>query len=164
MTSVSLLGANDPAMARAAIWRLVLFLPSIPEDGEDSTSIQLPPAFEDEDLDVLTFSSDRDGASKQNIKVEIDSEGNVTLTPDDNWNGAEDITFYADDGTGTSPTGGDMEHPETTALASYFILNVSSVNDSGQRLYSVDLPVPFIALQGEKYWLVTQAVFEDLPK
>lgn len=68
------------------------------EDGSDSTSIQLAPGFEDEDLDVLTYSSNRDGGLKQNIKVEIDADGNVTFTPDENWNGAEDITFYADDG------------------------------------------------------------------
>jgi len=74
------------------------------------------------------------------------------------------IYFYADDGTGTAPTGGGMEHPETTALASYFISGVSGVNDSGQRFYSVDLPTPFTALLGEKYWLVAQAVFPALPK
>ena len=72
--------------------------------------------------------------------------------------------FYADDGTGNAPTGKGMENPESTALASYFIQDVSSVNDSGQRFYSVDLPTSFIALQGEKYWLVVQAVFEILPK
>jgi hypothetical protein len=68
------------------------------EDGLDSTTIQLAPAFDDEDLDVLTFSSDRDNNFKQNITVEIDDTGNVTLTPDADWNGVEDITFYADDG------------------------------------------------------------------
>lgn len=74
------------------------------------------------------------------------------------------IFFYADDGTGNAPTGKGMENPESTALAAYFIQGVSSVNDSGQRFYSVDLSTPFFALQGEKYWLVVQAVFEALPK
>lgn len=74
------------------------------------------------------------------------------------------IYFYADDGTGNAPTGGGMEHPESTALASYFIHDVSGVNDSGHRFYSVDLPTPFLAVEGEKYWLVVQAVFEILPK
>jgi len=74
------------------------------------------------------------------------------------------IHFYADDGTGNAPTGGGMENPESTALKSYFIQNVSGINDSGQRLYSVDLSTPFDALKGEKYWLVVQAVFEVLPK
>lgn len=71
---------------------------NINEDESDSTSIQLAPAFEDEDLDVVTFSSDKDGASKEHIAVVIDEDGNVTFTPDTNWNGAEDITFYCDDG------------------------------------------------------------------
>jgi hypothetical protein len=70
---------------------------NILEDDSDSTTIQLGAAFEDEDLDVLTFSSNKDGNDKENIKVEIDTEGNVTFTPDNNWNGAEDITFYAED-------------------------------------------------------------------
>ncbi len=74
------------------------------------------------------------------------------------------IYFYADDGTGNAPTGGGMDNPESTALASYFMQGVSGVNDSGQRFYSVGLPIPFIAMQGEKYWLVIQAVFESLPK
>jgi hypothetical protein len=69
------------------------------EDSSDSTGIQLVTAFDDEDLDVLTFYSDRDDNNKENIKVEIDESGNVTFTPDDNWNGEEDITFYGDDGT-----------------------------------------------------------------
>jgi len=74
------------------------------------------------------------------------------------------IYFYEDNGTGNTPTGSGMENPESTALKSYFIQDVSGVNDSGQRFYSVDLPTPFIALQGEKYWLVVQAVFEFPPK
>jgi hypothetical protein len=74
---------------------------NILEDDSDSTTIQLATAFEDEDLDVLSFSSNREGNDKENIKVEIDSEGNVTFTPDKNWNGAEDITFYAEDGGAT---------------------------------------------------------------
>ncbi len=72
---------------------------TIPEDTSDSTSIMLGPAFKDEDLDVLTYSSDRDGSNKLHIKVEYDEDSNITLTPDKNWNGEEDITFYADDGS-----------------------------------------------------------------
>lgn len=74
------------------------------------------------------------------------------------------IFFYADDGSGFSPTGGGMDNPETTALATYFIQDVIGVNDSGHRLYSAALPTPFIASKGEKYWIVVQAVFEILPK
>ena len=70
---------------------------SILEDGSDSTSVQLAPKFEDEDLDVLSYNSNRDGLNKHNITVEIDDEGNVTLTPNANWNGIEEITFYAND-------------------------------------------------------------------
>ena len=69
----------------------------VDEDDSDSNTIKLANAFEDEDLDVLAFSSDRDGGNKQHILVEYD-EGNVTFTPDANWNGVEEITFYADDG------------------------------------------------------------------
>ncbi len=86
------------------------------EDDYDSTTIKLGGAFEDEDLDVLTFSSDRDGGLKQHIEVVIDENGNVTLTPDDNWNGAEDITFYADD---------SIAEPTTQTIT----VTVSNVND-----------------------------------
>jgi len=72
------------------------------------------------------------------------------------------IYFYEDNGN--VPTGSGMENPEYTVLKSYFIQDVSGINDSGQRFYSVNLPTPFIALQGEKYWLVVQAVFEFPPK
>jgi flagellar basal body-associated protein FliL len=73
------------------------------EDTSDSTSIWLRPSFEDEDLDVLTYHSNQDGGNKRNISIEIDDEGNVTLTPDNNWNGVEDIIFYANDGLVSSP-------------------------------------------------------------
>jgi flagellar basal body-associated protein FliL len=74
------------------------------EDGSDSSSIWLRPAFEDEDLDVLTYHSDQDGVNKKNITIEIDDEGNVTLTPDPNWNGVENIKFYVNDGKLSSPS------------------------------------------------------------
>lgn len=74
------------------------------------------------------------------------------------------IYFYADDGSGNAPTGGGMDDPETTALASYFLQNISGVNNSGQLFYSVELPNTFLAIKGVKYWLVIQAVFDILPK
>lgn len=74
------------------------------------------------------------------------------------------IYFYADDGSGNAPTGGGMEEPETTAIASYFLQNISGVNNSDQLFYSVELPNTFLAIKGVKYWLVIQAVFDILPK
>jgi hypothetical protein len=107
---------------------------NIVEDNSDSTTIQLAPAFEDEDLDVLTYFSDRDGDDKQNIKVEIDENGNVTFTPDDNWNGEEDITFYGDDGV-AEPVGQSVK------------VTVEAVNDP-----------PFVANP-----MVDFSMYEDLP-
>jgi hypothetical protein len=89
---------------------------SISEDGIDSTSIQLASVFEDEDFDDITFTSDRDGVNKQNINVQITLDGNVTLTPDANWNGQEDITFYANDGKADS-------------LGETVTVTITSVND-----------------------------------
>jgi hypothetical protein len=77
---------------------------SIPEDSPGSMSIRLADHFEDDDLDELTFYSNRDGENKGNITVAIDDVGNVTLTPDADWNGEEEIAFYSNDGIEDSPS------------------------------------------------------------
>ncbi len=74
------------------------------EDMDDDTTIDLEHVFTDEDIDDMTFSSDKDGGFKDHIDVDIGIDGKVTLTPDSDWNGVEDITFYADDGRVTTPT------------------------------------------------------------
>ncbi|MCK5558989.1 MAG: tandem-95 repeat protein [Thermoplasmata archaeon] len=74
------------------------------EDMSDSTTINLEHVFMDDDSDDMTFSSDKDGTNKEHIDVTINLDGQVTLTPDADWNGVEDITFYADDGIVTTPT------------------------------------------------------------
>jgi hypothetical protein len=76
---------------------------SILEDMTDTTSIDLDLVFDDEDLDDLTFTHDKEGSFKEHITVSIDTENDVTLTPDDDWNGVENITFYADDGRSPAP-------------------------------------------------------------
>jgi hypothetical protein len=76
---------------------------NILEDGSDSTTIDLDDVFLDDDMDDLVFTSDKEGSFKEHITVAIDIENKVTLTPDDDWNGVENITFFADDGRSASP-------------------------------------------------------------
>jgi hypothetical protein len=76
---------------------------NILEDTIDTTSIDLDLVFDDEDLDELTFSHDKEGSAKEHITVTVDMDNDVTLTPDDDWNGIENITFYADDGRSAGP-------------------------------------------------------------
>jgi hypothetical protein len=68
------------------------------EDTSDTGTIWLRPAFDDKDLDPLTYHSNQDGENKKNFTIEIDDEGNVTLTPDPDWNGVDQIDFYVNDG------------------------------------------------------------------
>ena len=77
---------------------------NILEDTSDSTTIDLNDVFLDDDMDDLVFTSDKEGSFKEHITVAIDIENKVTLTPDDDWNGVENITFYADDGRSATPT------------------------------------------------------------
>ena len=76
------------------------------------------------------------------------------------------IYFYADDGTGNAPTGGGMPDPSPTALATYFFPAVSGLplDPNGFYEYHADLPTPFIASGGYKYWIAIQAVFAFPPQ
>jgi len=66
---------------------------SFSEDTVDTT-LDLDNIFEDPEDDPMTYSY----LGNQHITVEIAGDGTVTLTPEENWNGAESITFKADDG------------------------------------------------------------------
>jgi uncharacterized membrane protein len=66
------------------------------EDTVDSDQVDLSDAFWDPDGDDLTWTVD---PTPQHLTVEIDpTTGQVTITPQENWNGNEDITFIASDG------------------------------------------------------------------
>ncbi|UCC94153.1 MAG: VCBS repeat-containing protein [Thermoplasmata archaeon] len=70
--------------------------PFLDEDGEDSEWLDLSQAFEDPDGDVITWSVD---PVPVHITVTIDpTTGIVTLVPEADWNGDEDITFVCSDG------------------------------------------------------------------
>jgi hypothetical protein len=70
--------------------------PEFDEDTVDSDWLNLATAFEDPDGDPITWSVD---PAPLHFVVGIDeATGQVTLTPEENWNGAEEITFYASDG------------------------------------------------------------------
>ena len=76
------------------------------------------------------------------------------------------IYIYADDGSGTQPTGAGMEHPQVTALATYFFSQVTGypLSDNGNYEYNVTLSPPFQATGEVKYWLVVQPVFPYPPQ
>jgi hypothetical protein len=90
------------------------------------------------------------------------------------WNGPPDevdpcdfyIYIYADDGSGTQPTGAGMEHPQVTALATYFFPQLTGypLSPNGNHEYNVTLSPPFQATGGVKYWLVVQPVFPYPPQ
>jgi hypothetical protein len=91
-----------PAMA----WRVIenagpavkqtLTEPMFDEDTVDSEWLDLTDAFWDPDGDPLTWTVN---PVPQNLTVDIDpSTGQVTITPQANWNGYEEVTFIASDG------------------------------------------------------------------
>ena len=90
------------------------------------------------------------------------------------WNGPPDevepcdfyIYIYADDGSGTQPTGAGMEHPQGTALATYFFPQITGLplSPNGNYEYDVTLSPSFQATAGVKYWLVVQPVFPYPPQ
>jgi hypothetical protein len=90
------------------------------------------------------------------------------------WNGPPDevepcdfhIYIYADDGTGTMPTGAGMADPSPTALASYFFPSVTGLplDPNGFYEYNVDLSPAFTAVAGVKYWIAIQADFAYPPQ
>jgi hypothetical protein len=70
--------------------------PMFDEDTVDSEWLDLTDAFWDPDGDPLTWTVK---PTPQHLTVEIDpSTGRVTITPEENWNGVEDLTFVASDG------------------------------------------------------------------
>jgi len=82
------------------------------------------------------------------------------------WNGANypvttefNVIFYADDGTGTMPTGAGLDDPTPTALEVYNFPSVTGTSVGTDRYeYQVTLPTPFSADAGTKYWIAIQWV------
>ncbi|MCU0849885.1 MAG: PKD domain-containing protein [Candidatus Thermoplasmatota archaeon] len=77
------------------------------------------------------------------------------------------IIFYADDGTGNMPTGAGMYDPTSTALAVYFIPDVTGVLCGPYDYwfeYNITLPDPFVVTANTKYWIAIQAVFPWTPQ
>ena len=85
------------------------------------------------------------------------------------WNGVSggypnpcefNVIFYADDGSGTMPTGAGMEDPTSTALAVYNFPTVTGTSYGVDKYeYDVTFDIPFVAEFNEKYWIAVQAVF-----
>jgi hypothetical protein len=70
--------------------------PEIDEDTVDTNWLNLMNAFEDPDGDPIMWTVN---PVPQYIEVAIDNTtGQVTLTPNANWNGRENVTFVASDG------------------------------------------------------------------
>jgi len=69
------------------------------------------------------------------------------------------IYIYADDGTGTMPTGAGMGDPSPTALAAYnFPAVTGTLVGTDRYMYDVTLPESFAATGGVKYWICIQEV------
>jgi hypothetical protein len=70
--------------------------PRLDEDTPDSVWIDLTEAFDDPDGDPLTWSVE---PTPLHLGVEIDPDtGTVTITPEPDWFGTEDLVFWATDG------------------------------------------------------------------
>ena len=71
--------------------------PSFDEDGEDSDWLDLSQAFKDPDGDAITWTVD---PLPVHMTVTIDpATGKVTIVPEADWNGEENITFVCSDGS-----------------------------------------------------------------
>jgi hypothetical protein len=69
------------------------------------------------------------------------------------------VYIYADDGTGTMPTGAGMGDPSSTALAAYnFPAVTGTLVGTNRYMYDVTLPESFAATGGVKYWICVQEV------
>jgi len=70
--------------------------PEMMEDTIDTDWLDLSTAFVDPDGDVLTWSV---GSLNEHLFISIDaSTGKVTIEPDEDWHGEDNITFIASDG------------------------------------------------------------------
>ena len=90
----------------ATAWRVIqnaapivkkqLPMPEVDEDTTDDRWLDLSSAFEDPDGDPLAWSL---GTLLQHLQVSIDpATGRVTIVPEADWNGRENVTFVASDG------------------------------------------------------------------
>jgi len=111
-----------------------LVKPELEEDTPDSRWTDLSTAFGDPDGDVIFYRVDPPASY---LIVDIDQEtGIVTYTPEDNWWGTEEITFWASDG--------EFEVSQTVEV------NVLPVND----------PAFFITVAGQPF--TTEDVYLEI--
>jgi hypothetical protein len=77
-----------------------------------------------------------------------------------------EVHIYADDGSGTAPTGGGMPDPRPTALwsGSYAGVTGLPLDPNGFYEYEVIIDPPFNAEACHKYWIVVMAVFPFPPQ
>jgi parallel beta-helix repeat protein len=119
---------------------------SLREDEYDDHSINLYYIFKDVNNDPLEFWS----KGEDFIKVTIFQEnGTVILQPRLNWNGLEEITFFASDGTGgvsddvlitVTPLNDPPENPQIISFDDNIKLGADDRLDLEARCHDPDLP------------------------
>jgi len=99
--------------------------PALDEDGEDTDWLDLSKAFDDPDGDTITWTVD---PPPMHLTITIDpATGKVTIVPEADWNGEENITFVCSDG--------NLQASQTVTVS------VHPINDSPRIVSLNDEPV-----------------------
>lgn len=83
---------NDPPVVSSPISPITM------DEDDVHDTLDLDTVFSDPEAQTMAYSHDKMGINKDNIQVTI-TNGVVYFRPDEDWNGQETVTFYANDGS-----------------------------------------------------------------